>query len=110
MRLHSIAVLPLQNLNGDLGTDYLRFALADEIANVLTYSRTLDVRPSALTRKYANADLDLRRAGQELHVATALTSVNTIHFSSRAIRPRRPTHRRRCRCPSPHVRTVGYIS
>ncbi len=73
MRLHSIAVLPLQNLNGDLGTDYLRFALADEIANVLTYSRTLDVRPSALTRKYANADLDLHRAGQELHVATVLT-------------------------------------
>jgi len=73
MRLHSIAVLPLQNLNGDLGTDYLRFALADEIANVLTYSRTLDVRPSALTRKYANADLDLQRAGQELHVATVLT-------------------------------------
>ena len=73
MGLHSIAVLPLQNLNGDLGTDYLRFALADEIANVLTYSRTLDVRPSALTRKYANADLDLPRAGQELHVATVLT-------------------------------------
>jgi len=73
MRLHSIAVLPLQNLNGDLGTDYLRFALADEIANVLTYSRTLNVRPSALTRKYANADLDLHRAGQELHVATVLT-------------------------------------
>jgi TolB-like protein/predicted Ser/Thr protein kinase len=73
MGLHSSAVLPLQNLNGDLGTDYLRFALADEIANVLTYSRTLDVRPSALTRKYANADLDLHRAGQELHVATVLT-------------------------------------
>jgi TolB-like protein/predicted Ser/Thr protein kinase len=73
MGVHSIAVLPLQNLNADLGTDYLRFALADEIANVLTYSRTLDVRPSALTRKYANADLDFHRAGQELHVGTVLT-------------------------------------
>jgi eukaryotic-like serine/threonine-protein kinase len=71
--LHSIAVLPLQNLNGDLGTDYLRFALADEIANVLTYSRTLDVRPSAATRKYMNTDLDLQKVGQELHVATILT-------------------------------------
>ena len=48
----SVAVLPLQNLNGDFNADYLRFALADEIANVLTYSRTLDVRPSAVTRKY----------------------------------------------------------
>jgi TolB-like protein len=41
----SVAVLPLQNLNGDTSVDYLRFALADEIANVLTYSRSLDVRP-----------------------------------------------------------------
>src|ERR1700738_39488 len=28
--LHSIAVLPLQNLNGDTSVDYLRFAMADE--------------------------------------------------------------------------------
>jgi eukaryotic-like serine/threonine-protein kinase len=70
---HSVAVLPLQDLNGDPATDYLRFALSDEIANVLTYSPALDVRPSALTRKYASGDLDLHRAGQELHVATVLT-------------------------------------
>ena len=31
---------------------YLRFALADEIANTLTYTRSLDVRPSSVTRKY----------------------------------------------------------
>jgi TolB-like protein len=70
-------VLPLQNLNGDVRTDYLRFALADEIANVLTYSPTLDVRPSAVTRKYVNMDLDPQRVGQELHVATILTG----HFN-----------------------------
>lgn len=75
--LHSIAVLPLQNLNSDVRTDYLRFALADEIANVLTYSPTLDVRPSAVTRKYVNTDLDPQRVGQELHVATILTG----HFN-----------------------------
>ncbi len=72
--ISSIAVLPMQNLNGDFSVDYLRFALADEVANVLTYSRTLDVRPSSLTRKYANAaDLDPQRVGQELHVTTVLT-------------------------------------
>ena len=70
---NAIAVLPLQNLNGDFSVDYLRFALADEIANVLTYSRTLDVRPSAVTRKYVNADLDPQKVGQELHVGTVLT-------------------------------------
>ncbi len=70
---NTIAVLPLQNLNGDFSVDYLRFALADEIANVLTYSRTLDVRPSAVTRKYVNADMDPQKVGHELHVANVLT-------------------------------------
>ena len=70
---NAIAVLPLQNLNGDFSVDYLRFALADEIANTLTYSRTLDVRPSAVTRKYVNADLDPQQVGTDLHVGTVLT-------------------------------------
>jgi eukaryotic-like serine/threonine-protein kinase len=70
---NSIAVLPLQNINGDFSVDYLRYALADEIANTLTYSRTLDVRPSAVTRKYVSPDLDPQKVGKELHVATLLT-------------------------------------
>ena len=70
---NAIAVLPLQNLNGDFSVDYLRFALADEVANVLTYSRTLDVRPSSVTRKYVSADLDPQKVGHELHVANVLT-------------------------------------
>jgi serine/threonine protein kinase/tetratricopeptide (TPR) repeat protein len=70
---NSIAVLPLQNLNGDFSVDYLRYALADEIANTLTYSRTLDVRPLAVTRKYINADLDLKQVARELHVGTVLS-------------------------------------
>ena len=70
---NAIAVLPLQNLNGDFSVDYLRFALADEIANTLTYTRTLDVRPSAVTRKYVNADLDPQQVGRDLHVGTVLT-------------------------------------
>ena len=49
---NAIAVLPLQNLNGDVNVDYLRFALADELSSVLTYSRSLEVRPSSVTRKY----------------------------------------------------------
>src|ERR1700680_577563 len=70
---NTIAVLPLQNLNGDFSVDYLRFAMADEISSVLTYSRTLDVRPSSVTRKYSNADVDPQRVGKELHVATVMT-------------------------------------
>jgi eukaryotic-like serine/threonine-protein kinase len=70
---NTIAVLPLQNMNGDISVEFLRFALADEIANTLTYTRTLDVRPSAITRKFAGNDVDPQKAGRELHVASVLT-------------------------------------
>jgi serine/threonine protein kinase/tetratricopeptide (TPR) repeat protein len=70
---NAIAVLPLQNMNGDFSVDYLRFALADELTSVLTYSRSLEVRPSSVTRKYVEADLDPRKVGQQLRVGRLLT-------------------------------------
>jgi serine/threonine protein kinase/Tfp pilus assembly protein PilF len=70
---NTIAVLPLRNLGNDSSIDYLRFALADEIANVLTYTRSLDVRPSPTTRKYEKPDVDPQQAGRELHVGTVVT-------------------------------------
>ena len=70
---NAIAVLPLQNMNGDFSVDYLRFALADELTSVLTYSRSLEVRPSSMTRKYVELDLDPRRVGQQLRVGRLLT-------------------------------------
>jgi eukaryotic-like serine/threonine-protein kinase len=70
---NTIAVLPLQNMNGDISVEFLRFALADEIANTLTYTRTLDVRPSSITRKYVANDVDPQQAGREVHVANVLT-------------------------------------
>jgi TolB-like protein len=70
---NAIAVLPLQNMNGDFPVDYLRFALADELTSVLTYARTLEVRPSSSTRKYVGLDLDPHKVGQELRVGRLLT-------------------------------------
>ncbi len=70
---NAIAVLPLQNMNGDFSVDYLRFALADELTSVLTYSRSLEVRPSSVARKYVEADLDPRKVGQQLRVGRLLT-------------------------------------
>jgi TolB-like protein/tetratricopeptide (TPR) repeat protein len=66
-------VLPLQNMNGDFAVDYLRYALTDELTSVLTYSRSLEVRPSSVTRRYVGVDLDPRKVGQELHVGKLLT-------------------------------------
>ena len=69
----TIAVLPLQNINNDPKSEFLRFALADEIANALTYARTLEIRPSSSTRKYANGEGDAEKIGRELKVGTVVT-------------------------------------
>ncbi len=70
---NAIAVLPLQNMNGDPTIDYLRFALADELTSVLTYSRSLEVRPSSVTRRYVALDLDPKKVGVDLRVGRLLT-------------------------------------
>lgn len=74
---NEIAVLPLQNLGGDPSVDYLRFALADELTSVLTYSRSLEVRPSSVTRKYAASDIDPEKVAKALRVGRLVTG----HFT-----------------------------
>jgi serine/threonine protein kinase len=73
VRDRTIAVLPLQNMNNDQQTEYLRFALADEIANALTSAHSLEVRPSASTQKYSAGEVDPVKAGRELGVAVVVT-------------------------------------
>ena len=68
----TIAVLPLQNINNDAESEFLRFALADEIANALTYAHSLEIRPSTSTQKYANGEADPAKAGRELGVGTVV--------------------------------------
>ncbi len=72
----TIAVLPLQNLSSDKDVDFLRLALADEIATALSYVRSLSIRPFATTSKYDSPTLDLQEAGKAMHV----TDVVTGHF------------------------------
>jgi serine/threonine protein kinase/TolB-like protein len=68
----TIAVLPLDNINNDAGSEFLRFALADEIANTLTYARSLEIRPSASTQKYVKGEATPGKIGRELHVGTVI--------------------------------------
>ena len=77
--IRTIAVLPLQNINNDAESEFLRFALADEIANALTYAHSLEIRPSASTQKYANGEADPTKAGRELGVGTVV--VGTLSAS-----------------------------
>jgi serine/threonine protein kinase len=69
----TIAVLPLQNLGSDKDVDFLRLALADEIATSLSYVRTLTIRPFATTSKYESPNLDLQEAGRAMHVTDVVT-------------------------------------
>jgi len=68
----TIAVLPLQNVTNDKESEFLRFALADEIANALTYAHSLEIRPSMSTQKYAG-EVDPTKAGRELGVGTVVS-------------------------------------
>ena len=56
-----------------LSADSAALALADEIANALTYAHSLEIRPSTSTQKYANAGLDPAKAGRELGVGTVVS-------------------------------------
>jgi TolB-like protein len=69
----TFAVLPLQNLGSNKDVDFLRLALADEIATALSYVRSLSIRPFATTSKYDSPTLDLQEAGRAMHVTDVVT-------------------------------------
>jgi TolB-like protein len=69
----TVAVLPLQNLGSDKDLDFLRLALADEIATSLSYVRSLTIRPFATTSKYDSPTQDLQEAGHAMHVSDVIT-------------------------------------
>jgi eukaryotic-like serine/threonine-protein kinase len=72
----AIAVLPLQNAGSDKDIDFLRLALADEIATALSHVQSFSIRPSATTGKYKDLNADLQQAGRDMGV----TSIVTGHF------------------------------
>jgi DNA-binding winged helix-turn-helix (wHTH) protein/serine/threonine protein kinase len=71
--LKSVAVLPLQNAGSDHSFDFLGQAVPDEIATSLSYARSLSVRSFSVTSKYNRPDLDLQKAGDELHVSSIVS-------------------------------------
>ncbi len=69
----TVAVLPLQNLGSEKDVDFLRLALADEIATTLSYVRSVSIRPFATTSKYDAPTVDLQEAGKAMHVTDVVT-------------------------------------
>jgi serine/threonine protein kinase len=64
----SIAVLPFDNVSGDGDIDYLRLALADEVATALSSTQALAVRPMASSRRFAGGEGSPQEAGRQLRV------------------------------------------
>jgi len=63
-----IAILPFSNSKPDPETDYLGFAMADQIIGELVYLNNITVRSSGSVRKYVNQVIDPIRVGDSLKV------------------------------------------
>jgi eukaryotic-like serine/threonine-protein kinase len=68
-----MAVLPFTNIRNDPETDFLGFALADQIIGSLTYINNILVRPSSAIRPYQDQKIDAQTAGRDLKVDFVLT-------------------------------------
>ncbi len=65
----SLAVLPFANLRSDPETDFLGFALADQVIGSLSYVQNLKVKPSSVVREYADGRYDVEDVGDKLDVS-----------------------------------------
>ena len=72
-RLPLLAVLPFSGLKPDPDTDFLGFALADQVIGSLAYIKTLLIKPSSAIRKYQGPAVDQATAAKELNVDYLLT-------------------------------------
>jgi non-specific serine/threonine protein kinase len=77
----SVAVLPFDNVGGEGDIDYLRLALADEVASALSSTPSLAVRPMASSRKFLGGGVSPQEAGRQLHVSSIVSGYFSIQES-----------------------------
>ncbi len=70
--LDSIAVLPFVNMSGDPENEYFGDGLAEELLNALVRVEGLRVAARTSSFEYKGQNLDIRRIGEALNVATVL--------------------------------------
>ncbi|TNF77806.1 MAG: tetratricopeptide repeat protein [Bacteroidetes bacterium] len=68
----TVAVLPLANNKPDQDTDYLGFAIANQIIGDLNYLQNITVRSSGEIRRFAGREIDLTGIREQLNVDYAL--------------------------------------
>jgi serine/threonine protein kinase/Tfp pilus assembly protein PilF len=71
--IDSIAVLPFQNRNADMETEYLSEGLAESLIYGLSQLPDLKVSPTSLAFRYKGKDLDPIKIGGELGVNAVMT-------------------------------------
>jgi len=64
----SIAAIPFSNISGESESDFLGFALVDQVISSLSYLRNIVVRPSSSIRKYEDQVVDPEIVSRELDV------------------------------------------
>ncbi|MDX1478258.1 MAG: adenylate/guanylate cyclase domain-containing protein [Saprospiraceae bacterium] len=64
----AVATIPFSNISGEETTDFLGFALADQVINALSYLQGIIVRPSSSVRRYENTRVDPTTVRDELAV------------------------------------------
>ena len=77
----TVAVLPFDNVGGDGSIDYLRLALADEVATALSSTPSLAVRPMASSRRFAGGAGSPQEAGRQLRVDRIVIGHFSMHQS-----------------------------
>ncbi len=71
--IQKLAILPFSNIRPDKETDFLGYALSDEIINRLGYLKSLVVRPSTAVRQYRGMEVSPEKVGEDLEVNLILT-------------------------------------
>lgn len=71
--VRSVAVLPFENVEHDEALDFLRLALPDEIATLLTDAGGISVRPSVMSRGVGASAADVQKVGRDMGVGTLVT-------------------------------------
>src|SRR5436190_9013185 len=69
----SIAVLPFENASNEPNTEYLSEGISEALINILSELQQLRVIAGSTAFQYKGKDVDPRRVGRELQVASVLT-------------------------------------
>jgi len=88
--IHSIAVLPLDNVSGDGGQDYFADGMTEELISMLARVTPLQVISRTSVMRYRNTDKTLRQIARELKVdavveGTVLRSGDRVRVTAQLI-------------------------